>query len=234
MRTYVISIIMLGMTFILEAQSPLAFNYQGVAANQVGELLSDQTIQLQISLLEDGADGRVLYTEIHEAATDAFGHYMIPIGKGEVVEGDFASLDWSGISIWYQIDIASGDVFTTVTSLPLLSVPIANYAISAKSGQPGIQGPTGPQGAQGPKGPIGPAGPQCPANPIGPQGEPGPQGAQGASGEEGPAGFSSLELRSSPPEEGYVLLIYLDDGTNRQDGQIGLRYLDDGVWVDVD
>jgi len=105
--------------------------------------------------------------------------------------------------------------------------------LTADSGMPGLKGLKGPDGAAGPMGASGPVGPACPPGITGDEGDPGPPGPQGVDGEQGPDGFSHLPVRSSVPDESYELLIYLDDGSNRQDGRVGLRYLDGATWVDV-
>ncbi len=126
-------------------------------------------------------------------------------------------------------------------------------------GDPGPEGPQGPQGQQGPAGPQGPQGPQGPIGPpsneVGPQGpdgppgEPGgPQGPQGPTGLPGPQGLqgpqgpqgisgrtfaSSLEATGNVPTPSASLNIYLDNGTNRADGQIGFRVWDGAQWIDL-
>jgi len=217
------------------AQSPLAFKYQGIAADDVGNLLSDQSLDLRITLIEGGADGLEVYQETHTTTTSSIGHYMIDIGRGNPVFGSFAEVDWSMGSYWSQIeiDLDNAGNYQILSNLPLLSVPIANFALTADSGMPGLKGLKGPDGAAGPMGASGPVGPACPPGITGDEGDPGPPGPQGVDGEQGPDGFSHLPVRSSVPDESYELLIYLDDGSNRQDGRVGLRYLDGATWVDV-
>jgi len=219
--------------FVGWSQSPQAINYQGIAADQLGNIRANEEISIRVSILQGAVDGQNVYSETHQTTTDDGGHYMIVIGEGTLVAGNFAELNWAEQMFWYQIEFQLEGSYITLSSLPVLSVPIANYALAAEYGQPGRQGIQGPQGPMGPKGATGPAGPQCPANPIGPQGDQGPQGPPGVHGPAGVAGFSALTLRSIPPSEDYQLLVYLDDGTNRADGQVGLRYLENGTWVDV-
>jgi len=126
----------------------------------------------------------------------------------------------------------------------------------------GIAGPLGPQGVQGPLGPQGPAGPVGidgpPSNiggppgpqglpgenggPTGPMGDPGPKGPNGPDGANGPAGPPGIEfydidgfnIRNSPPTSSVeVGTIYIDDGTNRQDGKPGFRIFIGSSWTDL-
>lgn len=119
-------------------------------------------------------------------------------------------------------------------------------------GLPGPQGPQGNMGVEGPVGPVGPkgpasneVGPQGPQGPIGPgggekgeqgpQGFQGPQGPQGAQGPQGPAGSdfqNNVEMNSSTPISSNQNL-YLDDGSNRNDGQPGFRFFNGSTWIDL-
>ncbi len=113
--------------------------------------------------------------------------------------------------------------------------PIGPIGLQGIAGPPGPQGPNGgipgPPGPQGPpgteKGDPGPPGPQGPQGAIGPQGLVGPQGVRGVDG------IFSLGARNTPPFDPETHTIYLDDGTNRIDGQRGFRYFDGEVWIDL-
>ena len=111
-------------------------------------------------------------------------------------------------------------------------------------GPAGIAGPPGAAGANGPTsnevGPQGPVGPPGPAG--GPQGEPGPNGPdglpgpQGPSGAVGPSGFSfqtSAVIRSTVPTPGPDLNLYIDDGTNTEDGKPSIRFYNGTEWIDL-
>lgn len=110
-------------------------------------------------------------------------------------------------------------------------------------GPEGPMGPSGEAGQQGPlEGPIGPPGPEGPpGDPNGPQGPkgaagpPGPFGAVGSVGQRGPRGVVGKpiqEIFSVPPDPA-IQSFYLDDGTNREDGQLGFRYNITGTWIDL-
>jgi len=113
-------------------------------------------------------------------------------------------------------------------------------------GREGPAGPQGPAGDRGPQGPMeGPPGPIGPTGPPGdPNGPPGPKGAQGPPGPigpypgiapTGPMGLSGIpvqDILSTPPDP-LSQNIYLDDGSNRQDGQLGFRIHISGVWMDL-
>jgi len=121
------------------------------------------------------------------------------------------------------------------------------------AGPQGLQGPTGPQGPAGPMGDdgpssniVGPAGPQGPpgrnGGPAGPMGERGPKGPNGADGADGATGYAGKEfynvdgfnILNTTPINGITEgLLYIDDGSNRQDGKPGFRIYKGTSWIDL-
>ncbi len=122
-----------------------------------------------------------------------------------------------------------------------LAGPPGPFGPEGPQGPPGPEGPQGPpgpesniEGPQGPTGPQGfgggPRGPQGPAGPIGPTGDPGPQGPEGNSGQ---AGLLTLIMSNTPPLDTEDQNVYLDDGTNREDGLPGFRFFNGIEWIDL-
>jgi hypothetical protein len=67
---------------VSNAQAPNSIPYQGVARNASGEVLSTQTISVQISIREITPVGAIVYQETHSATTSALGLFNINIGNG--------------------------------------------------------------------------------------------------------------------------------------------------------
>lgn len=128
--------------------------------------------------------------------------------------------------------------------------PQGSQGMPGPKGPQGIQGEQGPpsteRGPQGPKGPTGdPGGLKGPEGPTGPPGQDGetatqgPQGPQGPQGGLGPQGFKGVDFAlgaqatSIVPTPSNSLNIYLDDGSNRNDGKIGFRFFDGTQWIDL-
>lgn len=173
------------------AQLPNKFNYQGVVRNASGIPVSNQAVQLRISILDASATGTLLYQEKHSVTTNQFGLYNVVIGTGTVLTGTFVSINWGFLDKYIKTEISTnnGLTFSNLGTSQLLAVPYAMFAGSTNT--PGPTGPQGPQGIQGVAGPTGPQGPiglTGPAGPQGPQGVAGPTGANGATGATGPAG----------------------------------------------
>jgi hypothetical protein len=158
-------------------------NYQGVARNTNGTVLSNQAIKVKISILGGANNGPVQYMEEHSLNTNALGLFTLQIGKGTPGTGTFAAIPWQNVNQYAKVEIAlGGGSYTALGSTQLMSVPFALYAAS---GNPGPQGPVGPQGDVGPQGVQGDKGEKGDEGDTGPQGIP---GAKGATGTVGPAG----------------------------------------------
>ncbi|MEJ2902685.1 collagen-like protein [Pedobacter panaciterrae] len=167
-------------------------NYQAVARNTNGTVLSNQAVKVKISILGGSANGPVQYMEEHSANTNQLGLFTLQIGKGTPGTGAFTAIPWQNANQFAKVELAiGGGSYNALGSTQLMSVP---YALYAASGNPGPAGPAGPQGTQGvqgiagSKGDKGDTGPAGPIGPAGAAGIAGPQGIKGDQGDPGPAG----------------------------------------------
>lgn len=166
-------------------------NYQGVARNTNGTVLSNQAIKVKISILGGANNGPVQYMEEHSLNTNALGLFTLQIGKGTPGSGTFAAIPWQNVNQYAKVEIAlGGGSYTALGSTQLMSVPFALYAAS---GNPGPQGPAGPQGDVGPQGPQGDKGDKGEEGDQGPQGIKGDKGATGNTGPAGVAGPQGIQ-----------------------------------------
>jgi len=152
--------VMMMCVLTLSAQ-PEAFNYQGIAVDNDGSILSNEVIGLQFSIL-NGSD--ILLVETHTTATTEIGHFTADVGFGNNASGDFSAIDWSQGSYFLKVemDATGGTDYSFSSEVELLSVPYA--LVVESSGEDVAPGPMGPQGFIGQTGPTGPTGP------IGPRG----------------------------------------------------------------
>jgi hypothetical protein len=114
----------------LKAQAPQSLNYQGVARDNAGAILSSQAISLQISILSGSPTGTVEYSETHTTTTNQFGLFRLQIGTGSLVSGNFPTIDW-GANTHYakvEMDETGGTNYQFMGTSQLLSVPYALYA----------------------------------------------------------------------------------------------------------
>jgi hypothetical protein len=176
-----------------KAQAPQSFNYQAVARDASGAVLSNQAVSFRISLLQGNTTVTNAYTETHAVTTNYLGLVNFAIGSGTVVSGNFATINWVQGPYFAQIELDANNsgTYVLMSTSQLLSVPYALYSATSGSSIPGPQGPQGPagnDGAPGTQGAIGPQGPQGLQGLQGQAGATGPTGNQGSIGLTGPAG----------------------------------------------
>ena len=109
---------------------PHAFKYQAVVRDASGELLVNQTVSFQITILEGDVNGSEVYVEEHTATTSSYGSVTLEIGWGENASTDFSAIDWGSSSYFIQIawDLTGGTNYEVAGTSQLLSVPYALYA----------------------------------------------------------------------------------------------------------
>ncbi|GAF04650.1 Lcl domain-containing protein [Saccharicrinis fermentans] len=117
------------------AQVPEKLSYQAVIRNSNDDLVANQEIGIQISILQSSADGTSVYVETQTTTTNYNGLLSIIIGEGSVESGEFESIDWSSDTFFLktEIDITGGTSYTITGSSQLLSVPYALHAKTAES-----------------------------------------------------------------------------------------------------
>ncbi|MBQ7490125.1 MAG: hypothetical protein IJT51_06385, partial [Bacteroidales bacterium] len=114
----------------LLAQAPQKFTYQAVVRDAYNTLVPSKPIGVKISILQSGLNGPVVYAEEHTTVTNANGLMTLQIGGGTVVNGDFASIDWSAGPYFLkcETDPQGGTNYTVTGAQQLLSVPYALYS----------------------------------------------------------------------------------------------------------
>jgi hypothetical protein len=187
----------------LLAQAPEKMSYQAVVRNTSNTLVSSSPVGMRISILQGSASGTAVYVETQTPTSNANGLVSLEIGSGTVVNGTFASIDWSDgpYFIKTETDPTGGTNYTITGTSQLLSVPYALYAATAGNNTPGPEGPQGPiglTGATGPAGATGATGLQGPAGATGATGLEGPAGNDGATGPQGPQGPIGLTGATGP------------------------------------
>ncbi len=146
-------LILLFLSLSTYAQSPEKMSYQAVVRDANNTLVSNQTVGMQISILQSTISGTVVYTETHSVDTNINGLVSLEIGNGSSSD-DFSTIDWSAgpYFIKTETDPTGGSSYTITGTSQLMSVPYAMYAKSSGSSIPGPEGPAGPEGAEGPAG----------------------------------------------------------------------------------
>jgi hypothetical protein len=126
-------------------QSPNGMSYQAVIRNSSDQLVTNQVIGMQISILQGSASGLAVYVETQTPTTNANGLVSIEIGAGTTPD-DFSAIDWENGPYFIKIetDTAGGTNYTITGTSQLLSVPYALYAKEAEAISGGIPAETDP------------------------------------------------------------------------------------------
>src|SRR5277367_4707624 len=114
-------------------QVPQTFNYQGIARDPGGNVLPNRKIGVQLSVLDGGPTGTVVYSETFTDTTNGFGLFSMPVGGGTVTSGSYAGINWATGNKYLQtaIDLSGGTSYSLSGTTQLLSVPYALYAQKA-------------------------------------------------------------------------------------------------------
>lgn len=116
----------------LFAQAPEKMSYQAVIRNSLNDLVTNQTVGMQISILQGSETGTAVYVETQTPTTNINGLVSIEVGSGTVVSGSFSEINWTDgpYYIKTETDPLGGTAYAITGASQLLSVP---YALSSKS-----------------------------------------------------------------------------------------------------
>jgi hypothetical protein len=204
MKKYTLALIFASLfSSFLFAQAPQGFNYQGVARNTFGTIVTNKSIGMRFTLHNATPNGTVVYSETKTINTDQYGVFSLVVGSGTPVSGTFNTINWGSGNKYLQVEMDpnGGNNYKDMGTTQLMSVPFALYAASGNLGPTGPQGPIGLTGATGPTGATGAQGPQGViglTGATGPQGIQGPIGATGAVGPTGPIGLTGATGPAGP------------------------------------
>ncbi len=136
----------------LLAQVPEKMSYQAVVRDADNDLVINQAVGMQISILQGAANGTVVYVETQTPTANVNGLVSIEIGAGTVVSGNFVAIDWSigPYFIKTETDPMGGTNYAITGVSQLLSVPYALHAKTADNFTVEIEetDPSVPQGNQ--------------------------------------------------------------------------------------
>jgi len=204
----------------LGAQVPNAFTYQGLLVDARNNGMSNKEIIFDVVISKDQGGDQIYYREEQVIQARENGVFSFNVGEGNAQEGTMDDIAWLDgvpfISVSY--DLANGAGVISLDPVRFNAVPfcLSSKYIVCQDGLPGLQGPQGPTGPQGPWGAQGPA------------------GQDGEVGDRGPSGLPIMYMTAVQPtanlQAGFV---YLDDGSNRGDGEAGFRYYTGGSWIDL-
>ncbi len=136
-------IVVLKMQIIgLFAQTTENFNYQAVIRDNDGELISNQQVDIRLTIIESTASGNEIYRETHDVTTSEQGMINLLVGNGSSDLGTFTSINWGNNSKFIKLEVDIGNGFVDMGTFQLFSVPFANYALNVENNDDADPDPT--------------------------------------------------------------------------------------------
>ena len=126
-------ILAISINFLSYSQAPESFKYQAVIRDGNGAIISNQTVNLQLEILQGGVMGNPVYTEMFQTFSNGYGLVNLEIGTGTTTD-IFAMIDWGNGTYFIRtsLDVAGGTNFTLMGTTQFLSVPYALHAETAQ------------------------------------------------------------------------------------------------------
>jgi len=122
------------MSLIAAAQVPQQINYQAVARNATGAVLSNQAVSVRFTIHDASTTGTNVYQETQTGlTTNQFGLFTTAIGTGtQVGSNTFSSINWGTNSKYLQVEIdpTGGTSYADMGTTQLNAVP---YALNSAS-----------------------------------------------------------------------------------------------------
>jgi hypothetical protein len=144
-----LSVLFCAITF---AQSvPQGINYQALARDANGDVLMNQTLTIQFSVISDITTSAVSWQETHTVSTNDYGLYTAIIGQGTATNvgssASFDVIDWGASNHLLKVEVDFGSGYLDMGTTAFMSVPYSIY--SANPGPQGLQGVPGVDGDDG-------------------------------------------------------------------------------------
>jgi hypothetical protein len=118
-----------------------AINYKALIKDNLGNVVANQSVTIQFTILE-GAAATSVYQEDHTVNTDVNGIAIVNIGAGNILNGDYNTIDWGSDDHFLNVQIDSGSGLVDLGTTQFFAVPYALYAETSGSGGSGTA-PTG-------------------------------------------------------------------------------------------
>lgn len=196
-----------------------AFSFQALLLDEKAYPIPEALAEVRTTISADLDQNTIYFQEQHSVVSSAAGTIDFSIGKGTILQGAMKNIDWLAsvpfVGIEYNLLDGKGWQVTEVQKFRAVPFCLESRFVVCQDGERGIDGAQGPQGLPGPSGPVG---------------QPGNVGPTGDQGQQGPTVLIPLPAAPASPQEGRV---YLDDGTNTNDGNPGFKYYTGTEWIDL-
>ena len=104
MKKYLFILLGVVLTISSFSQAPNSFSYQAVIRNADGTVKADESVSVQIDILQGSIDGSSVYMETHNTTTNGTGLIALQIGRGTTSD-DIATIDWTNGPYFLDISV---------------------------------------------------------------------------------------------------------------------------------
>tara|TARA_B100002052_G_scaffold9093_1_gene7586 strand:- start:685 stop:1176 length:492 start_codon:yes stop_codon:yes gene_type:complete len=115
---------------------PQGINYQAVARDANGDVLMNQSLTIEFSVISDITTSAISWQETHQTTTNDYGLFIAIIGQGATTNAGssatFDVIDWSNSTHFLNVKMNGVDMGTT----QLMSVPYSLYTETADNIDP--------------------------------------------------------------------------------------------------
>jgi len=125
-------IIFLAFTISFSSLAQQGINYKALIKDGSGNVVANQSITVQFSILEGVANTNV-YQETYTPTTDANGFVILNIGESLVHSGTYATIDWGADTHFLNVQINTGAGLVDMGTTEFKAVPYALYAKTAET-----------------------------------------------------------------------------------------------------
>jgi hypothetical protein len=142
-RTFLTLLSVLFCAVIFAQSVPQGINYQAVARDASGDVLMNQALTIQLSVISDITTSAVSWQETHAVTTNDYGLFTAIIGQGTTTSvgssTTFDVIDWGASNHLLKVEIDYGSGYLDMGTTAFMSVP---YAINSTPQSLSISGDT--------------------------------------------------------------------------------------------
>ena len=116
---------------------PQGINYQAVARDSSGDVLMNQSLTIQFSIISDITTSAVSWQETHTVSTNDYGLYTAIIGQGTATSVGFSAtfdvIDWGASNHLLKVEVDYGNGLVDMGTTTFMSVPYSIYSANLQS-----------------------------------------------------------------------------------------------------
>ncbi|MFK5878292.1 MAG: hypothetical protein QM478_02215 [Flavobacteriaceae bacterium] len=124
--------LLIAILITIQSMAQNGFNYKAIIKDGSGNLITNDLIVVQFSILQGAAQTNV-YQETHTPSTDADGMIIINIGEGTTSSGDFSTINWGADTHFLNTQINTGSGFVDMGTTQFKSIPYAKNSLKAET-----------------------------------------------------------------------------------------------------